>query len=150
MQQVMNAVWSLLYKNVNTYTQGWMIFRNIIRHNTLCRHVLAGAQAPHNKPCAAMTCSGSMKWVDGDEGWTLKEEWTVYHELNKHSDEIYESWLIKRELCVRAPRLARQGAHSMFITTPKIRRESHRRAPSCILELNSIILHSITCCCMSC
>ena len=39
LQQVMNAVGGLLQKNGNTYTQGWMVCRNIFIHNSSWQNV---------------------------------------------------------------------------------------------------------------
>ena len=76
-------------------------------------HVLSGQYTRSEIGC---------QWGWHRRRWGFKEEWTGQYALGK-ADEIYEAWLINRNLCVRAPWLARQGVHSMrlrcFIRTPK-------------------------------
>jgi hypothetical protein len=118
LQQVVNAVWGLLYTNVNPYTQGWIICSNIVLQLYLMSKCLSWCACPAQP---AISCHDrihdarlGVNEVDRGEGWTLKEECTEYHELNKRRDEVHESWLIKCELCVRAPRCAWQGVTSML------------------------------------
>ena len=113
LQQVMNAVGGLLLPYF--YSQHFMAKR------LSCRACSA-------QP--AMCCQDNIQDArlgvneddTGEDNGSKKSELDNMHWV-KLRDEIYEAWLIKRNLCVRVPWLARQGVHSLrltyFIRTPK-------------------------------